>query len=167
MAKSFPASEFHGYEISDFALERAAVNARGAGVTNAFFHDAVKEPLPQDGRFDLVTVFDALHDMTDPAGLVAATRRAIKPDGTLFIADINGQPTFEENLANNPLARMQYAMSIMSCMSSATAAEGGAGLGTLGLPEPAMRELVSAAGFTRFRRVELPHPVNAFYEVRP
>ena len=91
----------------------------------------------------------------------------MEPNGTWLIADINGQPTFEDNLEKNPQAKMMYAMSIMSCMSSALSEPGGAGLGTLGLPEPAMRELVSAAGFTRFRRIEIPHPVNAFYEVRP
>jgi hypothetical protein len=52
-------------------------------------------------------------------------------------------------------------------MSSSMSEEDGAGLGTLGLPEPAMRDLVQAAGFTNFRRLDLPHPVNAFYEVRP
>jgi 2-polyprenyl-3-methyl-5-hydroxy-6-metoxy-1,4-benzoquinol methylase len=167
MAKAFPKSEFHGYDISEAALDRAGGNVRAAGVTNAQFHNVRDEPLPEDGRFDLVTTFDVLHDMTAPAAMAGAVRRGLKADGTWLIADINGQPTFEDNLAKNPLARMMYAMSIMSCMSSATSEPGGAGLGTLGLPEPAMRELVGAAGFTRFRRVDLPHPVNAFYEARP
>jgi SAM-dependent methyltransferase len=167
MAKAFPASEFHGYEISATSLERAAENLRTAGVVNAFFHKVGDDPLPGDGRFDLVTAFDCLHDMTAPGEFAAAIRRATKGDGTRLIADIKGQPTFEDNLEKNPLARMMYAMSIMSCMSSSMSEEGGAGLGTLGLPEPAMRELVSGAGFTRFRRLDLPHPVNAFYEVRP
>ena len=61
---------------------------------------------------------------------------------------------------------MMYAMSVLSCMSSALSEADGAGYGTLGLPEPAMRELVLGAGFSRFRRVDLPHPVNAFYEER-
>jgi 2-polyprenyl-3-methyl-5-hydroxy-6-metoxy-1,4-benzoquinol methylase len=167
MAKAFPMSEFHGYEISSTSLARAAENARAASVSNALFHNVGDDPLPDDGRFDLVTAFDCLHDMTAPAKFATAIRDAIKPDGTWFIADINGQPTFEDNLEKNPLARMMYAMSIMSCMSSSMSQVGGAGLGTLGLPEPAMRELVTGAGFTRFRRVEIPHPVNAFYEVRP
>jgi 2-polyprenyl-3-methyl-5-hydroxy-6-metoxy-1,4-benzoquinol methylase len=166
MAKAFPASEIHGYDISAHALERAETNARNAGVKNAFFHNVREEPLPA-GYFDLVTTFDCLHDMADPAKHVQEIRSAIKPDGSWLIADINGQPTFEDNLEKNPLARMMYAMSIMSCMSSGMSEQGGAGLGTLGLPEPAMRELCAAAGFTRFRRLEIPHPVNAFYEVRP
>ena len=74
---------------------------------------------------------------TAPAQFAAAIKMAMKADGTWLIADINGQPTFEDNLEKNPLARMMYAMSIMSCMSSAMSEPGGAGLGTLGLPEPA------------------------------
>jgi hypothetical protein len=52
-------------------------------------------------------------------------------------------------------------------MSSGLSEPGGAGLGTCGLPEPAMRELVQAAGFTRFSRLDLPNPINAYYEARP
>jgi 2-polyprenyl-3-methyl-5-hydroxy-6-metoxy-1,4-benzoquinol methylase len=166
MAKAFPKAAFHGYDISAQALGRAVANAREAGVTNAFFHNIAQEALP-GSAFDLITTFDCLHDMTRPEEAAAAIRRAIKPDGAWLIADINGQPTFEDNLEKNPLARMMYAMSIMSCMSSSMSEEDGAGLGTLGLPEPAMRDLVQAAGFTNFRRLDLPHPVNAFYEVRP
>ena len=65
------------------------------------------------------------------------------------------------------MAALMYGMSVLSCMSSALSEPGGAGLGTLGLPEPALRALGEAAGFTRFRALDLGHPVNAFYELRP
>jgi hypothetical protein len=65
------------------------------------------------------------------------------------------------------MAPIMYAMSVYGCMSSALSEPGGAGLGTLGLPEPRMRELVEGAGFSRFRRIPLDHPFNAFYEARP
>jgi len=121
---------------------------------------------PAAASFDLITTFDCLHDLTRPAEAAAAIRAAVGPDGTWFIIDFNTAPTFEENL-KNPLAPMLYALSVLWCMNSGLSEPGGAGLGTLGLPEPAMRELVSAAGFTRFRRLDLSHPVNAFYEARP
>jgi len=167
MAKAFPRSEFHGFEISAFALERAAHNRHEAGVSNVTFHNANTNPLPGDAGFNLITTFDCMHDMAHPDAMARAIRAALRPTGTWFIADINGQPTFEENLAKNPLSPMMYAMSVLSCMSSALSEPDGAGYGTLGLPEPAMRELAMGAGFTRFRRVDLTHPVNAFYEVRP
>lgn len=166
MAQAYPASSFHGYEVSAHALDRARQNLAAAGVGNVELHDVAGEPLPADGRFDLVTTFDCLHDMTAPAEVVARIRTAIHPAGTWFIADIDGAPTFEENL-DKRMAPVMYAMSVYSCMASALSEPGGAGLGTLGLPEPSMRRLVEDAGFARFRRLPLDHPFNAFYEARP
>ena len=165
MAKAFQGSQFHGYEISEHALARAEKNKTKAGLENLAFHNVANDPLPADESFHLITTLDCLHDMTQPKQTAAAVRAALRPDGVWFIADINSAPTFEENLSN-PMAARAYAMSVLSCMSSALSEPGGAGLGTLGLPEPAMRELVQEAGFTQFRRLDLPHPVNAFYEVK-
>ena len=165
MAKAFRGSQFHGYEISEHALARAEENKTKAGLENLAFHNVANDPLPADESFHLIATLDCLHDMTQPKEAAAAVRAALRPDGVWFIADINGAPTFEENLSN-PLAARAYAMSVLCCMSSALSEPGGAGLGTLGLPEPAMRELVQEAGFSQFRRLDLPHPVNAFYEVK-
>ena len=167
MAKAFPRSEFHGYDISRHALERAARNREEAGVANAWFHDTAREPLPQDGRFAFVTTFDCLHDMADPAGVMARIRGAIRPDGTWLIGDIKARATYEQNVERNPMAPMMYGASVLTCMSSALSEPGGAGLGTLGLHEELMRQLVEQAGFTRFEPLDLGHPVNAFYVVRP
>ena len=166
MAKTFPRSRFHGYDISTLALARGAQNAADAGVTNVTFHDAASDGLPAAATFDLVVTFDCLHDMTDPAAAAGAIRRAIRDDGAWLIADINGGATFEENLRLR-FAPAAYAWSVMGCMSSGLSERGGAGLGTLGLPEPRMRELVSVAGFAGFRRLPIDHPVNAYYEARP
>ena len=167
MAKAFPRSRFHGYDISQHALARAEENRKQAGVENARFHDAAREPLPQDGRFAFVTTFDCLHDMTDPAGVMGAIRRAIRDDGIWFVADIKAQPTYEANVAKNPMAAMMYGTSVLACMSSALSEPGGLGLGTLGLHVELARELAERAGFTRFEALDLGHPVNAFYVVRP
>jgi 2-polyprenyl-3-methyl-5-hydroxy-6-metoxy-1,4-benzoquinol methylase len=166
MARAFPKSEFHGYDISLHALARAAEHRSAVGATNVTFHNAATDPLPADASFDFITTFDCLHDMSHPEDVVRAIRAAIKPDGTWFIADIDGAPTFEEQL-QSPRTPLLYAMSVLGCLSSSLSEPGGAGLGTLGLPEPAMRQLVESAGFTSFRRIDLPHPINAFYEARP
>ena len=167
MAKAYPKSSFHGYDISLHALGRAEENKRNAGVSNITFYDANSDPLPSDGSFDFITTFDCLHDMAHPEVAMRAIRSAIKPDGTWLIADINAKPTFEQNLERNPMVAMMYGMSIMSCMSSALSEPGGAGLGTLGFTEPLAREMTAAAGFTRFIRRDFNNPVNAYYEVRP
>ena len=165
MAKAIPQAEFHGYEVSEQALGRAARHREEAGTANVSFHNVAVEPMPADESFDLICTLDCLHDMTRPDEAAAAIRRAIKPDGIWFIADVNGAETFEENL-KNPMAPMFYAASVFSCLSSGLSEPGGAGLGTLGLPEPRMKELVERAGFTRFRRLDIPSPINAYYEAR-
>lgn len=167
MARAYERSEFHGYDISEHALARARENLAAAGLKNVHFHHAAAERLPDDARFDLITSFDCLHDMTDPEQTMRAVRKAVRPDGTWFIADINAKDSFEENLERNPMAAMMYGISVMSCMSSSLSAPGGAGLGTLGFSESVARRMTAAAGFTRFRRHELENPVNAYYEVRP
>lgn len=167
MAKAFPRSSFHGYDISQHALTQANAHKASAGVSNVAFHDASKDGLPSDGSFGFITAFDCLHDMTHPADALRAMRRALQPDGTCLIVDINARPTFEENVRDNPMAAMMYGFSVLSCMSSALSAPGGAGLGTLGFSEPVARQMTAEAGFTRFRRHDFENPVNAYYEVRP
>ncbi len=167
MAKAYPRSSFHGYEIAKIVLARASENGKQAGVKNIIFHDASVDPLPADANHDFITTFDCLHDMTRPDLVMQAIRKAIKSDGTWLIADIHGQPTFEQNLKDNPLAPLMYGFSVLCCMSSALSEPGGLGLGTLGFPEPVARTMTLEAGFTRFTTRDFENPINAYYEVRP
>lgn len=167
MAKAYPRSRFDGYDIARIALARARANAAAAGVNNVTFHDPKAEPLAADASCDFITTFDCLHDMTRPDLVMSAIRKAIKPDGTWLIADVHGQPTFEQNLQGNPLAPFLYSISVLCCMSSALSEPDGLGLGTLGFPEPVARRMTAEAGFTRFVTRDFENPINAYYEVRP
>ena len=167
MARAFPASRFAGYDISQHALDRARQSLAASGVTNAEFHDPRTDPLPDDGTLGFVTTFDCLHDMTDPDAVARAIRLALADDGTWLVADIKAYDTFAENVEHNPMAALMYGTSVLSCMSSALSEPGGAGLGTLGMSEARARAMAEAAGFTRFARLDLDSPVNAFYEIRP
>lgn len=167
MAEAFPRSTFTGYDISRHALDRARARLADRPLSNVSFHDPRETPLPSDGSLDLVCTFDCVHDMAHPEAVVAAIRAALGPQGTWLLVDIKAADTFAENVRKNPMAPLMYGISVLSCMSSALSEPGGAGLGTLGLPESRAREMSAAAGFTRFRRLEVEHSVNAFYEVRP
>jgi len=167
LAEAFPKAELHGYELSRFALARAEENRARAGAANLRFHDVREEPLPEDGRFDLVLSLDCLHDMTDPARVARSIRRSLAQGGVWLIADIKSYPSYAENVAQNPMASLMYGFSVLTCMSSALSEPGGAGLGTLGLHEAHARELAAQAGFASLRRLEIEHPINAFYEARP
>jgi len=65
------------------------------------------------------------------------------------------------------MAPLMYGISVLSCMSSALSTQDGAGLGTLGFSEATAEKMANAAGFTHFRRLDVEHAVNAFYEIRP
>jgi 2-polyprenyl-3-methyl-5-hydroxy-6-metoxy-1,4-benzoquinol methylase len=165
MAKANPRSDFHGYDSSEVAIGLGK-RLIEPSFRNVRFHRATAEELPADGSFDFVLTWDCLHDMTDPAAAMRAIRSAIKPDGTWLIVDVNAKPTPEENYGH-PLAAPLYSFSVLDCLAVGTAAEGGAGLGTLGLPEPLVRKMTSEAGFSRLSARDFGNPVNAFYEVRP
>jgi len=167
LARAFPRSSFHGFEVSKHALARAEARRAEEGLENVRFHDVRGETLPEDGRFDLVLSFDCLHDMTRPDAVAAAIRRALKPDGVWFVVDVKARGSFAGDVERNPMAALMYGMSVLTCMSSALSEPGGAGLGTLGLSPERLRALGEAAGFTRFRVLDVDHPINAFYELRP
>jgi SAM-dependent methyltransferase len=167
MAEAFPASQVHGYDISRLALDRADRRRTELALSNAHFHDARREPLPADGSLDLVTTFDCIHDMTRPQEMVDAIRASLRDDGAWLLVDIKARDSYAENVAKNRMTALLYGVSVLSCLSSAVSEPGGAGLGTLGLPESKATAMAAAAGFTRFRRLDIDHAINAFYEVRP
>ncbi len=167
MAAAFPKSTFRGYDISQHALARAATKLSESGVSNASFHDPRTEPLPSDHSVDFITTFDCIHDMTHPAQMMLAIRGAITGDGTWLLVDIKAHDTFAMNAKKNPMAPLMYGISVLSCMSSALSTQDGAGLGTLGFSEATAEKMAYAAGFTHFRRLDVEHAVNAFYEIRP
>jgi 2-polyprenyl-3-methyl-5-hydroxy-6-metoxy-1,4-benzoquinol methylase len=167
MARAFPKSSFVGYDISRHALDRANEKLVAAGLANVTFCDPRDSAMPSDHTVQLVTTFDCMHDMTHPQQMMDAIRASITDDGTWLLVDIKALGTFEENVRKNPMASLMYGVSVLSCMSSALSEPDGAGLGTLGLSADKAREMAEQAGFTRFRKLDIDHNVNAFYEVRP
>ncbi|CAB4700533.1 MAG: methyltransferase domain-containing protein [Actinobacteria bacterium] len=167
MAGAYPKSTFTGYDISQHALDRAAAKLAESGVSNAIFHDPRNAPLATDHSVDFITTFDCIHDMTHPQQMMESLRAAIKPDGTWLLVDIKAHDTFMENARKNPMAPLMYGISVLSCMSSAMSSPDGAGLGTLGFSENTARQMAAKAGFSSFRKLDIDHSVNAFYEVRP
>jgi 2-polyprenyl-3-methyl-5-hydroxy-6-metoxy-1,4-benzoquinol methylase len=167
IAKTFPKSNVKGYDISQFALERARERQQAEGVDNIAFVDPRTEPIPQDGSVDFICTFDCIHDMTHPQEMMNTIRKALSSDGTWLLVDIKAHDTLKDNVAKNPMASLLYGISVLSCMSSAMSEPEGAGLGTLGLSASRAQQMAQSAGFTRFRRLDVDHAVNAFYEVRP
>ena len=167
MGSTFPNSTIEGFDISRFALERAEERKSESGAHNVSFFDPREHPIADDHSYDLICTFDCIHDMTQPTEMMKTIRKALKDDGTWLLVDIKAQETLELNVTKNPMASLLYGISVLSCMSSAMSEAGGEGLGTLGLSASRAESMARQAGFTQFKKLDVEHSVNAFYEVRP
>ena len=167
LATTYPKSSVVGFDISQYALERAQQRLAESGVSNAEFRDPRTSPIETDGRYDLICTFDCIHDMTRPTEMMKTIRRALSDDGTWLLVDIKAHDSLELNVTRNPMASLLYGISVLSCMSSAMSEPNGEGLGTLGLSAMKAEHMANDAGFSRFERLDIDHSVNAFYEVRP
>ena len=167
MGSTFPKSIIEGFDISRFALERAEERKVDAKISNVSFFDPRDKPIADDNSYDLICTFDCIHDMTHPTEMMKTIRKALKDDGTWLLVDIKAHDSLELNVSKNPMASLLYGISVLSCMSSAMSEDGGEGLGTLGLSAVKAEAMARDAGFTQFKKLDVDHSVNAFYEVRP
>ena len=167
MGSTFPKSIIEGFDISKFALERAEERKFDAKISNVSFFDPRDKPIADDNSYDLICTFDCIHDMTHPTEMMKTIRKALKDDGTWLLVDIKAHDSLELNVSKNPMASLLYGISVLSCMSSAMSEDGGEGLGTLGLSAVRAEAMARDAGFTQFKKLDVDHSVNAFYEVRP
>ena len=163
MAKAFPKSQFYGFDYHDKSVEAARESAKREGVAGRVtFAVAKAKEFPGNG-YDLVTVFDCLHDMGDPIGAAAHVRQSISKDGTWMIVEPYANDTLKDNL--NPLGRVYYGFSTLLCTPCSRSQEVGLCLGAQA-GEAKIRDVVTAAGFGRFRRAT-ETPFNIVYEARP
>jgi 2-polyprenyl-3-methyl-5-hydroxy-6-metoxy-1,4-benzoquinol methylase len=164
LAEAFPASTFVGYDSFEGQLHLARQGAADAGVSDRVQFELRDAAAGLPERFDVISTFDVVHDAVDPPALVAAIRRALAPDGTYLMLEMNSADDPDENVG--PLATLLYGVSIVYCMTTSLA-HGGAGLGTCGLPAARVQELCEQAGFASVHRLDLHDPFNSLYVVKP
>jgi len=163
MAKSYPKSEFVGFDYHEGSIEAAKQRAKDAGVGPRIrFEVSSAKSYPGTG-YDFVTFFDCLHDMGDPAGASAHVRSTLKSDGTWMIVEPFAGDKLEENL--NPIGRAFYGASTLLCTPASLSQEVGLALGAQA-GETRLREVVTSGGFTKFRRAN-ETPFNLVFEARP
>jgi SAM-dependent methyltransferase len=160
MAEAFPRSKFVGFDFHAPSIAQARAQLNGA--RNVKFDIARAQDYPGDD-YDLVTIFDALHDMGDPLGAVSHVRETLKHDGMLMLIEPLAADALEDNL--NPVGRVYYAFSTNICVPASLGQEGRAALGAQA-GEARLREILGEAGFTRIRRAA-ETPFNMILEARP
>jgi 2-polyprenyl-3-methyl-5-hydroxy-6-metoxy-1,4-benzoquinol methylase len=163
VARAFPRSTVVGSDYHAASVDLARKHAAEAGVADRVTFEVATAQTFTGSGFDLVTTFDALHDMGDPVAAARRVREALAEDGTWLLVEPNAGDRVEDNLT--PVGRLFYAGSTFLCVPNALSQDGGHALGAQA-GEAAVRDVVTAAGFTRFRRAAQT-PFNLVYEVRP
>ncbi|MCK0112808.1 class I SAM-dependent methyltransferase [Ornithinimicrobium sp. F0845] len=162
MAHAFPQSRFIGYDYHPESIAIARQRAQDAGVADRVrFAVATAQSLPS-GDFDLITMFDCLHDMGDPVGAAEQVHQALQPDGTWMVVEPMAGEHVEDNL--NPVGRAYYGFSTLLCTPASLSQDVGLALGTQAGPAR-IRDVATAAGFTRFGTVAQT-PFNRVMEIR-
>jgi len=163
MARAFPNSQFFGFDYHDKSIEGARESAKHNGVADRATFDVAKAKDFPGSDYDFVAVFDCLHDMGDPVGAAAHVQQSLAKDGTWMIVEPFANDELKDNL--NPVGRVYYSFSTLLCTPCSRSQEVGLCLGAQA-GEARIREVVTAAGFKRFRRAA-ETPLNIVYEVRP
>jgi 2-polyprenyl-3-methyl-5-hydroxy-6-metoxy-1,4-benzoquinol methylase len=163
MAQAFPRSTFVGWDYYDGAIETASQRAQEAGVADRVSFQNAPAAAYSGTDYDLVTMFDCLHDMGDPVGAARHVRSTLKPDGTWMIVEPNAGDRVEDNL--NPIGRAYYAFSTLLCTPASLSQEVGLALGAQA-GEARIKDVVQAGGLSRFRRAA-ETPFNLVFEARP
>jgi SAM-dependent methyltransferase len=163
LAAAYPRSEIVGFDYHPESIERARAAAAQAGVADRVsFEIATAKAYPGSG-YDLVAMFDCLHDMGDPVGAARHVLNSLAEDGTWLIVEPFANDRLEDNL--NPVGRVFYSASTMVCTPASRDQEVGLALGAQA-GEARLRAVVTEAGFTRFRRAT-DTPFNLVLEARP
>jgi SAM-dependent methyltransferase len=160
MAKAFPKSKFFGFDYHDKSIEGARDSAKRAGVADRVTFEVAKAKEYPGTDYDFVAVFDCLHDMGDPVGAAKHVRQSLAQDGTWMIVEPFANDDLKNNL--NPVGRVYFGFSTLLCTPSSRSQEVGLCLGAQA-GEKRIREVVTSAGFTHFRRAT-ETPFNIVYE---
>jgi SAM-dependent methyltransferase len=163
MAQAFPRSTFVGTDYHRESIDIATARAAEAGVGDRVRFEVAPATSFAGAGYDLVTTFDALHDMGNPVGAARRVREALADDGTWMIVEPMAGDRIEDNM--NPVGRVYYGFSTLLCTPGSLSQDVGLALGTQAGPTR-IRDVTTAGGFTRFGTAA-ETPFNLVYEVRP
>ncbi|MET8772797.1 class I SAM-dependent methyltransferase [Streptomyces sp. NPDC004658] len=163
LAEAYPRTEVVGSDYHGASIALARERAAEAGVAGRVTFQVATAQTFEGTDYDLVAMFDCLHDMGDPLGAARRVREALAADGTWLLVEPLASDRTEENF--HPVGRLYYSASTFLCVPNALSQQGGYALGAQA-GEAAVREVATEAGFTRFRRAAQT-PFNAVYEIRP
>ena len=161
MAKAYPKSHFVGFDYHEPSIVEARNRSKKEGLSDRVKFEVAKSTDFHGNGFDLVAIFDALHDMADPVGTVSHISKVLKRDGTLMLVEPYAKDDVKDNM--NPVGRLFYGASTMVCVPCSLASNGPA-LGAQAGPKK-LEQVVKEGGFTNFR-ISTSTPFNLVIEAK-
>jgi 2-polyprenyl-3-methyl-5-hydroxy-6-metoxy-1,4-benzoquinol methylase len=163
IARHFPAAHVDGIDVDAISIEKAQANAVAEGMTDRVsFRLADAGQVEGEGTYDLVTIFEALHDMPDPVSVLTTARRLLKPGGAVLVADERVAHEFEVGLDSGD--RMFYAYSVLACLANGRVEQPSVATGTVIRPAT-LEAYARQAGFGTVSVLDVEHDAFRFYRL--
>ena len=165
MAKGYPNVRVDGIDLDGPSIELAERHLAGSGVEDRVTFDVRDAADPQlQGRYDLVTIFESLHDMSYPVDVLTATRGLLAPGGCVVVGDERTADRF--GAPADELERLYYGFSILHCLPVGMVGDGAAGTGTV-MRAATVERYAADAGFGRVEVLPIANDFWRFYRLRP
>ncbi|WP_433367017.1 class I SAM-dependent methyltransferase [Actinoplanes sp. CA-142083] len=163
IALAYPAVTVRGIDLDPASIEEARRTAAAAGVADRVSFTLGDAAVEGERGYDLVTIFEALHDMGDPVGVLRNCRRLLAEGGSVFIGDERVSDEFTAPAGE--IERLQYAFSVLHCLPATRAENPVHAHGTI-LRAPTVMEWARAAGFDDPSVLDIPNDFWRFYRLR-
>jgi 2-polyprenyl-3-methyl-5-hydroxy-6-metoxy-1,4-benzoquinol methylase len=164
IGRHFPGVQVDGIDIDKGSIARAQANAAAEGATNVSFLHADAADADGAAQYDLVTIFEAVHDMARPADVLATARRLLAPGGAVLIGDERVAEAF--TAPGDASERLFYAYSVVACLANGLVDQPSVGTGTV-LRPAALEAIAREAGFGGFTVLPVEHDAFRFYRLDP
>jgi 2-polyprenyl-3-methyl-5-hydroxy-6-metoxy-1,4-benzoquinol methylase len=165
IARAYPSAIVDGIDSDHASVEAARRNLQGSGLEDRVtFHERDAADAELAGSYDLVTIFEALHDMSYPVDVLRAARGLLRDGGMMLIGDERAQEEFTAPASE--VERLYYGFSVFHCLPVGMVGEGAAGTGTVIRPETVKR-YATEAGFSSCEVLPIEHDFWRFYLLRP
>lgn len=161
LARTYPRAEVHGLDLDAASIELARDNAAQEGMEIRFEARGAADP-GLSGRYDLVTCFEAVHDMTRPVEALRGMRSLLVDNGVLLIGDERVADRF--TAPGDEVERLMYGFSVFHCLAVGREEQPSAATGTV-MRAGTLREYADAAGFAQFEILPIENDFWRFYRL--
>jgi SAM-dependent methyltransferase len=165
IAQAYPNVQVDAFDLDEASVALAQRNVDEAGLgdrVHVHLRDASDPALA--GRYDLVTVFFCVHDLTDPVAALSAMRQLTGDDGTVLVVDGRVAEEFLDEETNRDVERQSYGFSLLHCLPVGMTEASAAGTGKVMRPDT-LRGYARDAGFREVTTLPIDDAWSAFYRL--